>query len=440
LLVQTQNVQVAMKTKTPKLKVIRLQEADIKLSNKGISMYALLDQRRPNKKGTFPIRIRIMLNSLYRDYGTKQNASIDEFIKITNGHPRGNAADIKIEVLALLERAYKIIQDIDPFSFARFNEVYLNKQNNDKHNIYYWYDDKIKELKSNGQIGTALTYEYSKKSLQNFTNTEILTFDKITPKFLEKYESQMSNPTTVGIYLRPLRHIFNLALDHHSNFINDYPFKRRSHETNKYKIPSPRNIKKALTKVEVKSIYEYGAIADSPEAYYKDIWLFSYFANGINMKDICKLRYKNIKGNSIEFRRAKTERSNKNSKPITIVLTDDLNRIINEYGTKPVIKENYIFTFLKPKMNKEEEMAAIKQATKQTNKYIRRVAKALKIEANVSTYTARHSFATILKNAGVSPSFIGESMGHSSLKTTESYLGSFESEQRKDNIDKLKDW
>ncbi len=158
------------------------------------------------------------------------------------------------------------------------------------------------------------------------------------------------------------------------------------------------------------------------------------------MKDICKLRYKNIKGNSIEFRRAKTERSNKNSKPITIVLTDDLNRIINEYGTKPVIKENYIFTFLKPKMNKEEEMAAIKQATKQTNKYIRRVAKALKIEANVSTYTARHSFATILKNAGVSPSFIGESMGHSSLKTTESYLGSFESEQRKDNIDKLKDW
>ncbi len=183
-----------MKTKTPKLKVIRLQEADIKLSNKGISMYALLDQRRPNKKGTFPIRIRIMLNSLYRDYGTKQNASIDEFIKITNGHPRGNAADIKIEVLALLERAYKIIQDIDPFSFARFNEVYLNKQNNDKHNIYYWYDDKIKELKSNGQIGTALTYEYSKKSLQNFTNTEILTFDKITPKFLEKYESQMSNP------------------------------------------------------------------------------------------------------------------------------------------------------------------------------------------------------------------------------------------------------
>jgi len=429
-----------MRKKKEKLNVIRLQEADIKLSNKGISMYALLDQRRPNKKDTFPIRIRIMINSLYRDYGTKQHASINDFIKITNGHPRGTAADIKIEVLALLERAYKIIQSTDPFSFTKFNEVYLNKQNNDKHNIYNWYDDKIKVLKANGQLGTASTYEYSKKSLQNFTKTETLVFDKITPIFLEKYESQMSNPTTVGIYLRPLRHIFNLALDHPSNFISNYPFKRKSHETNKYKIPTPRNIKKALTKVEIKSIYEYKSTEGSPEAYYKDIWLFSYFANGINMKDICKLKYKNIKGASIEFRRAKTERSNKNAKPITIVLTDDLNRIINEYGTKPVVKENYIFTFLKSKMNNEEEMAAIKQATKQTNKYIKRIAKNLKIEDEVSTYTARHSFATILKNAGVAPSFIGESMGHSSLKTTENYLGSFEKEQRKDNISKLKDW
>lgn len=295
-------------------------------------------------------------------------------------------------------------------------------------------------LRTNGQLGTALTYEYSKKSLQDFTKTEVLKFDKVNPSFLEKYERQMSNPTTIGIYLRPLRHIFNLAIDHPSGFLKDYPFKRKSHETNKYKIPAPRNIKKALTKVEVKSIYDYEAVRGSSEAFYKDIWLFSYFANGINMKDICKLQYKNIKGTSIEFRRAKTERSNKNTKPITIVLTEDLIKIIDEYGTKPNAKENYLFTFLKPTMNLEDEMAAIKQATKQTNKYIKRVAEKLEIKAEVSFYSARHSFATILKNAGVAPSFIGESLGHSSLKTTESYLGSFETDQRKDNISKLKDW
>ena len=412
---------------------ISVESNNIKLSNLGITMFARLDTRRKNKDEKYPIRIRIIHNRDTRDYGTKQNATIKEYEKITGLRPKGIIADKKIIVIALLNRAFSIVQEIKPFNFTEFNEIYLNKQNNDKYNIYNWYDDKIKELRENGQIGTALTYEYSKKSLRNFTDTEILKFDKITPQFLKKYERQMNNPTTVGIYLRPLKHIFNRAMDHPSNFVKNYPFKA-------YKIPSPRNIKKALTKLEIKSIYEYDAEEGSPEAYYKDIWLFSYFANGINMKDICKLKYRNIKGNHIEFRRAKTINSNKNTKPISIVFTEDLNRIIEEYGTKPRAKDNYIFSFLKSGINEVQEMAAIKQATKQTNKYIKRIAKNLGIEAEVSTYTARHSFATILKNAGVAPSFIGESLGHSSLKTTEGYLGSFETDQKKENIDKLKDW
>ncbi len=412
---------------------ISVEGNNIKLSTLGITMFARLDTRRKNKDGEYPIRIRIIHKRNVRDYGTKQNATKEEYNKVTGARPKGTIADKKIIIIKLLNRAFDIVQDIDPFNFTEFNEVYLNKQSNDKHNIYNWYDDKIKELRGNGQIGTALTYEYSKKSLQDFTKTEILRFDKITPQFLKKYEKQMNNPTTVGIYLRPLRHIFNRAMDHSSNFIKDYPFR-------KYKIPTPRNIKKALTKDEVKNIYEYKVQEGSPEAYYKDIWLFSYFANGINMKDICRLNYSNIKGSFIEFRRAKTMNTNKNTKPIVIVLTDDLNRIIEQYGTKPRTKGNYIFDFLKLGMNEEQEMTAIKQATKQTNKYIKRIAANLEIEAEVSTYTARHSFATILKNAGVAPSFIGESMGHTSTKTTESYFGSFETEQRKENIDKLKDW
>ena len=62
-----------------KLDVIRLQDAEIELPKRGLSIYALLDQRRPNTKGTYPIRIRIVFNRDHRDYGTKQNASIEEF-------------------------------------------------------------------------------------------------------------------------------------------------------------------------------------------------------------------------------------------------------------------------------------------------------------------------------------------------------------------------
>ena len=407
---------------------IILQDAEIKLQSKGLTMYAVLEKRKDLKGGYHPVKLRITYNRSYRDYGTRQKATLKEWEKITAAKPKGTAADKKIQVLAVLQRAYDILLEIDPFTFQDFKDVYLDKKNNDKYNIYNWYDDKINELKENNQLGTAETYKYSMRALKEISKKrEVLKFDDITVNFLKKFEAAINSPTTTGIYLRPLRHIFNRA----NKIVSHYPFEKGA-----YKIPTPRNNKKALTKDEIKSIYLYEPPQGSPEKFYRDIWLFSYFANGMNMKDICQLKYSNIKGDYIEFRRAKTINSNKNTRPILIDLTSDLKKIIVEHGTL----QNYIFPFLKKDMDATKEMIAIKQATKQTNKYIKRVAKNLEIKAEVSTYTARHSFATILKNAGVAPSFIGESLGHSSLKTTENYLGSFETDQRKENINKLKDW
>ena len=75
-------------------------------------------------------------------------------------------------------------------------------------------------------------------------------------------------------------------------------------------------------------------------------------------------------------------------------------------------------------------MAKIKQATKTINKYCKRIGEELEIETKITTYTARHSFATVLKRAGAPIEFISESLGHKDLKTTENYLDSFENETR----------
>lgn len=53
------------------------------------------------------------------------------------------------------------------------------------------------------------------------------------------------------------------------------------------------------------------------------------------------------------------------------------------------------------------------------------IRKELKIEQKIGTYTARHSFSTVLKRKGIPTEFIKESLGHSSLVTTENYLDSF---------------
>ena len=65
------------------------------------------------------------------------------------------------------------------------------------------------------------------------------------------------------------------------------------------------------------------------------------------------------------------------------------------------------------------------------NKYIGQIAEKIGITHKITSYTARHSFATVLKRSGASIEFISESLGHSNLQTTENYLADFEIEEKR---------
>jgi integrase/recombinase XerD len=77
-----------------------------------------------------------------------------------------------------------------------------------------------------------------------------------------------------------------------------------------------------------------------------------------------------------------------------------------------------------------KQRAKIKDVTKRINKYMRRIGIALGIDTDLTTYSARHSFSTMLKRSGASTEFIGESLGHKDKRTTENYLDSFEDETK----------
>ncbi|MBK5245602.1 MAG: tyrosine-type recombinase/integrase, partial [Eubacteriaceae bacterium] len=79
-----------------------------------------------------------------------------------------------------------------------------------------------------------------------------------------------------------------------------------------------------------------------------------------------------------------------------------------------------------------KEKDVIKAVTKLCNKRLKKIGTALGIES-LSTYTARHSYATVLKRSGANIAYISESLGHNDLKTTENYLASFEKEERVKN-------
>ena len=131
--------------------------------------------------------------------------------------------------------------------------------------------------------------------------------------------------TTISIYVRHLRTIFNQAIDDDIIDRKLYPFGK-----NKCQPKAPRNIKKALTIEQIKAIIDYEVEKGSNQQVAKDMWLLSYYCNGMNMKDIINLRFKNIQKDRIYFERLKTTTTNKNPKPIIVTLVPEgpINRML----------------------------------------------------------------------------------------------------------------
>jgi integrase len=113
-----------------------------------------------------------------------------------------------------------------------------------------------------------------------------------------------------------------------------------------------------------------------------------------------------------------------------------MKQIIKRWGNPDKSSDNYIFPFLKGGENAEDIRRITADVTKRINFKMDYIAKELNLP-HISTYTARHSFATVLKRSGANIAYISESLGHNDLKTTENYLASFEREEREKNASLL---
>ncbi|MGE4289974.1 MAG: tyrosine-type recombinase/integrase [Salinivirgaceae bacterium] len=401
-----------------------------------------LDTRRATKKDKYPVKLRVTHTSdsktIRKYYSLKSflknewtHLSKDDFEKATADNPRGSYKDIKVKFNAIEAKANQIIENIPLFSFAQFEDKFLNKQS-DWSNVINAFASHIEELKQANRLGYAISFQSTLSGIKEFTRDKNLSFVDISPKWLERYENHMlkngRSKSTIGIHGRNIRRLFNLAISEHG-LKAEYPF-------NKYKPLKSEGNKRALNAYQMSLIVNYQPPVDSLEHFYKDLFVFSFFANGMNISDICRLRYSNIQDNEIVFVREKTKGKRTEVK-IKVGLTDSLNSIISYWGTMPKEPNNFIFPILNDNMNLEKQYTEIRKANKLLNTYMKAIAKKTGIPDNISSYTARHSFSTILKNSGASVEYIKESLGHSSTAVTENYLKSFEKEERQKQALKL---
>lgn len=396
-----------------------------------ISFY--LDKTRKDKNGKYKVRLYVNSKALkkIKYYTTVFAFTEKEFSSIWETHkPRNEHKELRIKMQSVENKAYEIADTLTRFNFEDFERLLLNKSST-KRDINYYYSKTIEKFHNKGSISTAINYKTSLKCILRFHKKERIDFNDITVSWLERFEkhcvdNENKSLTTVSIYLRTLRTIFNDAKAANSIHEDIYPFGKR-----KYQIPASKNVKKALTHKQLKVLFT-GQPQTPEEEKAKAFWFFSYFCNGMNLKDILNLKFKDLDGDSLTFIRAKTAKTNRNSKKIVTFLNEFTKKVIKDYGNINQAPDNHIFMVLNNSQTPEEQYRLVKNFVSMVNKNFLKYALSNNINEPISSYWARHSFTTMAIRNGASIEFVGEAIGHTNTKTTIGYFAGFENKTKKE--------
>ena len=405
-------------------------------SKPSISLY--IDRRKSSKIGLYPLKMIIIYNRIQRMYSLGLQVSLADYEKLNSHRLKNkNLLIIREACHQAIEKAKTIIDSMEEFSFDGFKSLFfdLDPATNPKNSpiikdLAWFYLFYISELKLSGRVSTYQSINNSYQSLSKFKQG--IDFIDINPRFLENYENWMlgngNSITTVGIYIRSLRVILNLAIEENVFSPASYPFGKR-----KYVIPTGRNIKKALSTAELKMIFEFKPIISSQMDKARDFWIFSYLCLGLNLADIARIRIKDISNEKITLIREKTKGSKRgNSQSLEIFLHPMAQEILNKWGLPYGSTEDYVFDILKISFSPEQVRSALQNFNKLINKNMAKIGKELGILKSLNFYSGRHSSATMLFRKGVSIDSISMGLGHQDTKITMAYINSFEDNKKKE--------
>ncbi len=278
-------------------------------------------------------------------------------------------------------------------------------------------------LNLNQQYKTSDLYKDSLNSLISFRGKDLLLTD-ITVTFLEDFKAyQMGRglkKNSISVYLRSLRAIINKARKEGVISKSHRPFEDIN-------IPSGESKKEALEIEDLRKIRDTLFITDTPMWHHRNYFMFMFYCGGMNFRDFSFLKTNNIQGDYIVYRRQKT------GKKFKIFIEGRIGQILNIYQS-----EDFIFPVLPEDTNiySENAMKDSHQALRLHNTYLKRIAKALEIDINLTSYVARHTYAKIARLKGFDPKQVSEVFGHSSSLITEKHYYPDASQDLVNNINR----
>ena len=408
-----------------------------------------LDIRKPLKSGNYSIKVNLYdtekkktINfTIKKVSGIEVSASESDWKDIwVNKDKKDSFGEIigenfvygrKSEIRTILKAKQDLLNDIitrpSVISSEEVKQLFFDykKPNVFVDDVYRAFESYISDKVSLERFKTAKSYSSTLNNLKRYMNDKPLRFYQITPEWLLHYDNRRRknvSTATIGVDMRNLRAVYNKSMTLNTALQEIYPF-----GVQKYTIPNKSAKNVGLNKEQLTKIKDF-----SSDNYYlqmaRDYFLFSYFAGGMNLKDIAKLK----KGQGY-YIRSKTEYKVKVQDEIKIKLNDEMKSIADRHKGRGGL----LFDILDPKDSEAEITKKVDRKLSSLDKQIKKLAKVLDLPEKLSYQWARHSYATNLLRAGVNKKAIQESFAHKSITTTENYFDTLLDENEKNIEDAL---
>jgi integrase len=277
---------------------------------------------------------------------------------------------------------------------------------------------RITELKKESRHGYAASYQVTVNHLESFTHKTEIAFNEITIPFLNDFKGHLrqvnkARVNTLRIYLNNIRSVFYHAID--NEIIKDYisPFR-------KFKIEQEKSAKRSLDITDLQALLALRPLVTKQQQRAIDIFFLIFYLCGINLKDLLYLRTESVHKGRILYKRFKTGRD------YSIKIFPQAKEILDRYPGK-----KYLLNFmdLKEKGSSSRRQEYDHDILSQENKLLKTIVKTHLTQPDqpapfhVTTYSARHSWATIASKLNISKDIISAALGHNlGSETTSIYI------------------
>lgn len=272
--------------------------------------------------------------------------------------------------------------------------------------------------------GTKRVYTETFKRIEEFTNGKDFLFEQVTPLWLEKFEKHLGGSINYrSIHLRNIRTIYNKAIVNGLAKYENYPFR-------KYKIKKEQTAKRSLTVEQLADIKDMQL--QPYQDRYRDFFLLSFYLIGINMTDLLSLKHSDISDGRLIYKRAKT------GKIYSIKLENEAMELIDRYRGKKFLlnfRDNASYSSLSSIINKNlKQLGPTTFIGKQGKKEIH------SDYTFLSTYWARHTWATIAAQLDIPKETIAAALGHEMGNSTTAIYINFDQKKVDDANRKVIDF